>query len=211
MRYLLVILPLILATQAAAQVSTDTQSLDKLAPTAPPPKAPPAAAAKPAARHARRAVPPRRTLPVVGMPAVPPANPVIKPAPFVIPEHKAPPPPPVPIVAGAWGDATPIPGGTRITFGKNSSDLNPATLAALRVIAAQASATPTLLIAVTAWAPGTPDDASTARRLSLDRALAARAVLINAGILSDRIRVVAKGLADVGSAAADRADITVMK
>ena len=103
----------------------------------------------------------------------------------------------------------PIPGGGRITFGVGASDLNPVTLAAVQTVARQAVANPALIVEITAWAPGTPDDPSTARRLSLDRALAVRAVMIHEGVLSDRIRAVAKGSLDVGTGPADRADFVV--
>jgi outer membrane protein OmpA-like peptidoglycan-associated protein len=141
------------------------------------------------------------------LPAAPPANPVIAPPPIVLPAHPAAPPPPVPVRDDARGAAVPIPGGIRLTFGANSADLNPATLAALRGIAAAALANPAMIITITAWAPGTADDPSTPRRLSLDRALAARAVLINAGIVSSRIRALAKGMNDIGKEEPDRADI----
>jgi hypothetical protein len=63
------------------------------------------------------------------------------------------------------------------------------------------------MISVTAWAAGNNDDPSTPRRVSLDRALAARAVLINAGVISERIHAVAKGFADPGAGPIDRVDI----
>jgi hypothetical protein len=141
------------------------------------------------------------------VPLAPPANPVIAPPPIVLPVHPPPPPPPIPVRKDAPGAATPIPEGIRITFGAAISDLNPATLAAIRALAAEAQANPNVVIGVTAWAPGSPDDPSTPRRLSLDRALAARAVLINAGIVSERIRTIAKGMIDIGTAPADRVDI----
>ena len=113
----------------------------------------------------------------------------------------------MPVSDSAQGAATPIPDGTRITFGPQKSDLNPATLAAIKAIATEALANPAMALGVTGWAPGVADDPSTPRRLSLDRALAARAVLINAGIASERIRTVAKGMIDIGTAPPDRVDV----
>jgi outer membrane protein OmpA-like peptidoglycan-associated protein len=203
------------ATTAAAQVATDDHALDAL-PPAPAPAKPQAQPAHPAApAHAKRhgrPVPPApaavgKRLPAVAMPAAPPANPVIAPPPFVMPAHPPPPKPPVPVLATAVGVASAIKGGTRITFGPGSSDLNPATVASIRAEAARAASDPAMIVAITAWAPGTADDPSTPRRLSLDRALAVRAVLINAGIASERIRAVAKGMADYGDGIADRADM----
>ena len=215
MRFLLAAL-LLLPLSALAQVSTDDQSLGALKPAAPaaPTPSPPPPVARPRAKPAAKPKPARaaarpagRQLGTVRMPAAPPANPVIAPPQFVMPAHAPPPPPPVPVRDDAPGAATAIPGGLRVTFGAGGSDLNPATLAAIRGVAAQAAANPATIIAITAWATGTADDPSTPRRLSLDRALAVRAVLINAGIVSERIRAVAKGSADMGGGPPDRADM----
>jgi outer membrane protein OmpA-like peptidoglycan-associated protein len=125
-----------------------------------------------------------------------------------MPTHPPPPPPPVPVKNDAAGTATALPGNLeRITFGPGSSELNPATVAAIRQIASAAIANPALLITITAWAAGNNDDPSTPRRISLDRALAARAVLINAGIVSERIHALAKGFSDPGTGPIDRVDI----
>ena len=62
-------------------------------------------------------------------------------------------------------------------------------------------------VQVTAFAAGSPEDPSTPRRLSLARALAARAVLINEGIASTRIYVRALGSA-AGDGPADRVDLS---
>jgi outer membrane protein OmpA-like peptidoglycan-associated protein len=219
MRLLVVVTAVSLAAPAWAQVTTDPHALDSL----PPPAAAPAAPAKteaPAktqekrtasrrrASHTHEAVAPARTLPALKVPPAPPVNPVILPPPFVMPAHPPPPPPPVPVRNDAVGAAAPIKDGVRITFGPGSSDLNPATLAALKGVAAAALADPGMIVEVTAWAPGTADDPSTPRRLSLDRALAARAVLIQAGVVSERIRAVAKGMIDIGSGMPDRMDVT---
>ena len=204
---------LILPMTALAQVATDDRALDSLAKPATPP---PARAASPSAPHAK-AHRPARTRPAartavrkpgtVTMPASPPANPVIAPPPFVMPAHPSPPPPPIPVRADAPGVATPLPHGLRVAFGPGTADMNPAMLAAIRAVAARAVANPAEQLSVTAWAPGTPDDPSTPRRLSLDRALSVRAVLINAGVVSERIRTVAKGMGDYGDGIADRADL----
>jgi outer membrane protein OmpA-like peptidoglycan-associated protein len=102
------------------------------------------------------------------------------------------------IVAGAPGGAARIGDGWRITFGPGLSSLSPATAQVLRDVArglpAQASLT------ISAFAPGSPEDPSVARRLSLARALATRGVLIAEGIASPRILVRALG---AGPAIAD--------
>jgi outer membrane protein OmpA-like peptidoglycan-associated protein len=210
MRFLL--LCLLAATPAFAQVTTNDQALDALKPAESEPAAPAARtprhkpaphAAKPAARPVAKVTPPPQ------VPLAPPPNPVIAPAPFVMPAHPRPNPPPVPVKADAPGDVSPIAGGTRITFGPGVSTLNQATHDAIVVIAGQVKTNPAMTVSVTAWAPGTPDDPSPARTLALERALAARAVLINAGIVSDRVLAVSKGFDGIAAGPPDRVDITV--
>ncbi len=141
------------------------------------------------------------------VPTTPPPPPIIK-APIInVPLHPEPPPPPVPVVASATGDASAIHGGTRITFGDGSADLNADTMQALRDFADSLKTDPAARAQIDAYGNGSPDDPSTPRRLSLSRGLAARAVLINAGIPSTRIYVRAIGRpADGGPA--DRTDLT---
>jgi outer membrane protein OmpA-like peptidoglycan-associated protein len=198
---------------ALAQVSTNDQALDSLKSASPPPAEtqdakPARARPRHATHHATGAagvLKPGQKLPQV--PPAPPPNPVIAPPPLVMPSHPPPPPPPVPLRADAPGAASQIAGGTRVTFGAGAATLNPATFNAIRSVADAAHATPGTTIDVIAWAPGKPDDPSTPRRISLDRALAVRAVLINAGIESERIHAVAKGMNDIGAAPPDRVDI----
>ncbi len=109
----------------------------------------------------------------------------------------------------------PIPGGLRVGFGPGRADLNPVTEARIRDLvrggpgiepaAANASFT------VTSFAAGTPEDPSTARRLSLSRATAVRSVLISQGIASIRIYVRALGPGQPGftDGPPDRADVIV--
>lgn len=89
--------------------------------------------------------------------------------------------------------------------------MNQAMHDAVSAMAARALSDPTLTITLTAWAPGTPEDPSSPRRLSLDRALAARAILINAGVPSERIFAVAKGFAGVEGGPADRLDMVAAR
>ena len=201
----LALLPSLVPFATLAQVSTDTHALDALPPS-------PQSAPAPAQR-ARRQAPahvapkPRARPAAVAMPAVPPANPVIAPPPPVMPAHPPPPPPDVRVAANAPGDAVPIAGGWRLTFGPGIADLNLGTYHALDLTAARMRANPALTVAVTGWAPGTADDPSTPRRLSLDRALAARGILIKLGVVSERIRTVAKGMSDAGVGPLDRVDV----
>ena len=198
---------------AFAQVSVNTGALDDLkeappAQSAPKPEhRPPAHPVRPKlprpvahAEHAQtaRPVPPSPPEPATKAsklkPGLPPPVPPAPPSVAVLPPVMAPvqtrppaPPPPVPMQPDAVGEASPIQGGVRITFGDGSSNLNPATEAALRKLAQTVKADPNADLNVYAYAAGVPDDPSTPRRLSLSRALAVRAVLIGEGIESTRI------------------------
>jgi outer membrane protein OmpA-like peptidoglycan-associated protein len=209
------------AGPALAQVTTNDSALQGLqatpAPAAPAPKpilppAPSTATVKPLtaaqpARHGAAAHAPAKPAKLPAVPLAPPPNLVLAPPPPNLPEHKRVPPPPVPIKPDAPGTVTDIAGGSRITFGPGSADLNPAMNDALQALAARAKADPTLDITITAYAPGTAEDPSTPRRLSLDRALAARAMLINAGIASERIHAVARGFTGIEAGPPDRMDM----
>ena len=140
-------------------------------------------------------------------PKHPPANPVLAPIVLVGPPHPEPMPPPPHVVDGAPGSATRIPDGLRVTFGADGAALNPATLAALREIAGSAADEHAPSVSVDGYAKSDPSDPSTARRLSLSRALAAQAVLREAGIPSERIYVRAL-LAVDGTPPANRVDVT---
>lgn len=182
--------------------------------TAPPPPSAPSSAANPLAPHAAAAPPappkpPAFTIPqTLDVPEGPPASPLLPPAAPTPPPHPNIPPPPPPVVASAVGEVLHVPGGTRITFAPGSADLNPATDAALREIGAEVAKNPAAVVNVIAYAGGPKDDPSTPRRLSLDRALAARAVLMQAGVPSTRIYVRALG-ASAGEGPADRVDLVV--
>lgn len=209
-----------LGAAARAQApAVNNGALDALKPTAPAPRTqqhPPAQRApqpRPPAPGPQAARPaPAPTAPPVPLPPKPPALPIappeiaaIPPA-VAVPVQRPPEPPPIPVAADAPGDAAPLPpDGLRTTFGPGRSDLNAATEAAIRGFARplRDTAQP---VQVTAYAAGTPEDPSTPRRLSLARALTARAVLINEGIASTRIYVRALGAA-AGDGPADRVDL----
>lgn len=210
---------------AFAQVSVNQGALDQLAPAAPVRRpAAPAPAAKPvvpapAPFVAPTAAPakPAPTTPIpITMPAEPPLVPYAPPSPpllpppvFAVPTRPEPPPPPPVVVEKAVGEAHPIDRGMRITFGPGSADLNAATEGALEAVAEAARRAPTQPVNVTAHADGTPEDPSTPRRLALARGLAARAVLVNHGIVSTRIYVRAAGPEATEGGPADRVDVVI--
>jgi outer membrane protein OmpA-like peptidoglycan-associated protein len=158
------------------------------------------------AKHAPPPPAPEASLPPVRLaPAPPPA--AVLPPPVVAPQPRPAPVQLAPVVPDAVGQATQIPGGLRVTFGPGKADLNPQTDAALLAFAHTIAADPSATVNVYAYAAGTPDDPSTPRRLSLSRALAARAVLINQGIASARIYPRALG-ATPSDGPPDRVDVT---
>ena len=131
------------------------------------------------------------------------------PPPSPVPPARPQPAPATPVTADAPGTAQTQPGGAlRITFGKDRADLNADTDAALRQAARAVKSSPTAAVTINAFASGLPDDPSAARRLSLSRALAARAVLISEGIPSSRIYPRALGPTG-GDTDPDRVDLTV--
>lgn len=149
-----------------------------------------------------------RPPPAATVPLAPPPVPVLPP-PLVVPTRPVEPPPPPTIAADAVGTVAPLPDGLRVTFGTGETAITPATDAALKDLAKSMPAGAT--VAVAAYAAGTPDDPSTARRELLSRALQVRSALIGAGIASPRIYVRALGASvpPPPGIAPDRVDLTV--
>lgn len=221
---------------AAAQVTIDPRALDPkpAAPVPPSPvtagppgQKPPASAGKPSAKPVAPTRPgvdkpaaakPQSTVRVApgapGQTNVPAAAPppLVLPPPIAVPTRPVQPSAPPTVTADAPGGTEALAGGLRVTFGSGHSELNPAMEAAIRGLARTgAGASPDSSFTVTSYAAGTPEDPSTARRLSLSRALAVRSVLISQGIVSTRIYVKAlgPGLPGFADGPADRADVGV--
>ncbi len=230
-----------LASAAARAQTVDQRALDLLGPSpnqppavAPPATAPPAgappvaghAATAPKPREAARPAPPAdphahpngphqrlkppRPAPSTVPPTVPlaPPLPPVLPPPIIVPMRPVEPPAPPTVAPDAVGTAEAAANALRVTFGNGSADLNPDTEAALRH-AAQAPDGSTFT--VTAYATGTPEDPSTARRLALARALAVRSVLILRGVPSARIYLRALGSTGplFSAGPPDRADLDI--
>jgi outer membrane protein OmpA-like peptidoglycan-associated protein len=215
----LVLPGLVFSMPVLAQVHVDTGALDKLTPSTPAPEAAPAAPQKaPVHRPARVVKHPAPAHPArtAAKPATSPPHPAsIAPAPppaaTLAPLAKGPqprvlPPPVIPVIPNATGDASSIPGGLRVTFGAGQTELNPATVAALHDFAKAVAPNPTADVNIYAYAAGAADDPSTPRRLSLSRALAARTVLLTDQIASTRIYVHALG-ASPSQGPPDRVDV----
>jgi outer membrane protein OmpA-like peptidoglycan-associated protein len=202
------------ASPALAQVTVDLHALQALPD-------------RPEASPRPRAVPPnlirvpnttaKLTSPAVpGTPApVPPAIPQAEPDTAVVnpvlppePAAGAPPPPPPPVSQDAATKAAPTTTGLRLTFAPGASDLSPDSAALIKELTVSVPPGDSTTFTVQAYAPGTPDDPSTARRVSLSRAMTVRSALVADGVASARIFVRALG-AQYGDGPPDRVDLSV--
>jgi outer membrane protein OmpA-like peptidoglycan-associated protein len=98
---------------------------------------------------------------------------------------------------------------TQIQFAEGSAELPPEATQQLDAIATKLDQDQSLRLQLMAYASGDDDEASRARRISLSRALAVRAYLINKGVRSTRMDVRALGNKVEGDPA-DRVDIVTM-
>jgi outer membrane protein OmpA-like peptidoglycan-associated protein len=178
----------------APAAETATAVTPPLPPAAQPAAPPPAAAATP---------------PPATVPAAPPGAVALAPIAPPPPSSEPAPPPPPPISESSSSAAVPSNAGLRVTFGAGQADLSPASAAAIQQMVKSAPSGDATSFNVVAYAAGTPDDPSTARRLSLSRALAVRSALMADGITSSRIYVRALGAAP-GDDAPDRVELAVM-
>jgi outer membrane protein OmpA-like peptidoglycan-associated protein len=147
------------------------------------------------------AKPPSQTVAIAASPPPPAAIPSV-------PANAPPAPPPI-----ATPPSTPAvsahPVTASITFSPNQTTLPLSATHNLTALGKQAAASPTATINVLAYAPADAHDPSVARRLSLDRALAIRSVLIAAGVPSSRIYLRALG-ASAPAGAANEAQISIL-
>jgi outer membrane protein OmpA-like peptidoglycan-associated protein len=160
------------------------------APAAPqiPPAAAPALVAPPAAPAAPQATP--AATPAVAAPQAVPGAP--KPTPVVAP-------------AVAAGPAA------MVRFAKADSALSPDGRGMLDRVAAALAANDKLRLVLVAHASGDPDDPVLARRVSLQRAIAARTYLMEHGVQSVRMDVRALGDKDAGDGPIDRVDLVLVE
>jgi outer membrane protein OmpA-like peptidoglycan-associated protein len=171
--------------------------------------APPPTAAPPPPVVAAPAVPPAAAPPAAILPSGPPPNVRLSPLTPEVPAGKPTPPAEPAVAADAAGAAASTAEGLRVTFGNGRAELNPATESAIKDFAQKAPKTENASINVLAYAAGTQEDPSTARRLSLSRALAVRSVLMAEGVASTHIYLRALGSAG-GDGPPDRVDLSVM-
>ena len=142
------------------------------------------------------------------MPESAPKTAAIAPITPSAPPPGSPPPAPPPISDTAKTAAAPTNSGLRLTFAPGESDLSPESSASIKQLTAAAPPGDTTTFNVMAYAPGRPDDPSTARRISLSRAMAVRSALVADGVPSARIFVRALG-EQYGDGPPDRVDISV--
>jgi outer membrane protein OmpA-like peptidoglycan-associated protein len=143
------------------------------------------------------------------MAPTPPAVASIAPIPPPAPPANAAPPPAPPIAADAGSTASATSAGLRLTFAAGKSDLSPGSADSVRHVVQGAPPGDATTFNVLAYAAGDPDDPSVARRLSLERAIAVRSVLMADGVPSSRIYLRALG-SEPGQGPPDRVDLSVL-
>ncbi|HEY3919418.1 MAG TPA: OmpA family protein [Stellaceae bacterium] len=97
-----------------------------------------------------------------------------------------------------------------VKFNAGATDLPPGPQPALDILVARLLANDNLRVQVVAHATGKADDAMEARRISLARAVAVRAYLIDKGVRSLRIDVRALGNRADDGPVADQVDLMVV-
>ncbi len=203
------------AIPAAAQVTVDLHALQALPEQASPPPRTAAAPRPPAHPHEKAAAPapaapppPMVSKTAPTQPALPESTPATATIAPIPPAPEAAPPPPT-VSDKAATEAAPTVAGLRLTFAPGQSDLSPDSMESIKQLAAAAPANDSVSFNVMAYAPGNADDPSTARRVSLSRAMAVRSALIGDGVSSVRIYVRALG-EQYGSGPPDRVDVNVL-
>lgn len=134
------------------------------------------------------------------------------PAPVQVASVTPPPPavPPavaIPVAAPAAAGAA---AGTTLHFAPGVSDLSADAHSSLNALIQRLSANQDLRVQLVAYASGSDEEANQARRLSLARAIAVRAYLIEQGVRGTRIDVRARGNLSAGAGPADRVDLVVL-
>jgi outer membrane protein OmpA-like peptidoglycan-associated protein len=212
-----------LTSAARGQVSVDMRALDQLGPAPPAPRAAPVPARRPVPVSAPAAATPAPK-PVSAVPATqsarnstaPAATAPAAPAPVTaahvppLPSEIPSTPPASATVAAPAPSPEPLPPPVRLVFQGGGTELTPEDEAAIRDLAHAIPDPDVSSINVVAYASGKPDDASTARRLSLSRGMAVRSVLLASGVPSAQIYVRALG-ATAADGPADQVDLIVTR
>jgi len=190
------------ATPASPLASSPSATLP------PPPPAPAAAPPAPARMASAPPPPPPPTVMQAPSPVAPP--PVQQAAPPPPPPAPVAAPAPAPQVAAAPPAARAADGPlARLGFATGSAELDAAGKAALAPVIAELQRDANARLQLQAFAAGGDDQGGQARRLSLSRALAVRAQLIEQGIASTRMDVRALGRTTEGPP--DRVDLVLVR
>jgi outer membrane protein OmpA-like peptidoglycan-associated protein len=171
---------------------------------------PPTLVIIPTAAAAPVAPAPPAPAPAPPPPAAPAAAPAATPptAPSTAPAAAAPPSTP-PTQTASLPGKTALP--ARVVFTGANTDLPDQAKSTLDAVVQALQAEPQLRIELVAYASGSAEQASEARRVSLARAISVRAYLIEKGVDSKRFEVRALGnRTDTAAAAADRVDILAL-
>jgi len=205
--------PLLFARPAHAQVTVNLRALDSL-PSLPPLARPPAKRlARPRAAPARpheAGVPPPAPGRTVGPASTVATTPPPPAAPPPAPALPATPPPP-PTFAGLAPRSTPaapLPAPLTLVFPPGKASLTAAETASITALVRASPQTDATTFSVLAYAAGSPQNPSAARRLALARALAVHDALRAAGVPGSRIFLRAVG-PPTGSGTPDRALLRV--
>jgi outer membrane protein OmpA-like peptidoglycan-associated protein len=206
--------PKVKAAPPPPVVATPAPVAPAPAPVAPPPEAAPVAASAPPASLTVAtpvAAQPQTPRPDPGPPPVPgPAPAPVEPPPAPKVAVVAPPPPSAPAPAATPVVAVPSPTmsdkGARLLFLPDSADIPTTARPTLESIVKLVQSQQERRILITAYAAGTPETASQARRLSLNRALTVRSFLAEKGVSTARVDVRALG-GQVADGPADRVDL----
>ena len=172
---------------------------------APEPASPPAPSTRTAAAPAP---PPRPSAPAAPAAPAPPAAPQAAAAAAPAPSATPPAPPPQTASLGPTGPDSD--GHVRVGFEPESAKLLDNSAASLETLAERLGADAESRVQLLAYAAGSPENSSQARRLSLSRALAVRSFLIEKGVRSTRMDVRALGN-KIGNGPADRVDIRLVQ
>lgn len=183
---------------AVAPAATAAASGSRQATTSATPPGSDAAAASPGSAQASAGPPPAASLPI----GAPPAEPTGAASPTLHADAS-------PTPAAAEAPSGPVAAAVRVMFAPGQGELGADGASVIKELVASAPKGDGTTYNVVAYAAATPDDPSTARRLSLSRALAVRNVLMGAGVPSSRIYVRALG-GQTGDGPADRADVSVL-
>ena len=151
---------------------------------------------------------PVRSRPIRPRSCAPAGRPVCSPVCCPAAPSAPPPPPPAALAGPSPGAAVALPAPLTLSFPAGKATLTPAETEAIARLVRAAPQTDSTSFSVLAYAAGSPQNPSAARRLALARALAVHDALRAAGVPGSRIFLRAMGPPD-GSGAPDRAELRV--